>query len=144
MNAGAIKEFDRIRQTFNGNSDRNERSKIGQFLTPAKIAQFMASLFKQDRENVRILDAGAGTGVLLAAAIEHLISKKFHPRAIEVVAYENDNLALPYLSETLKRCETACRKMSVRFHGETREEDFIASGLALVQEGLFSPKDLLM
>ena len=96
-----IKEFDSIRQTFNGNSHRSERSKIGQFLTPAKITQFMASLFKQDCEDVRILDAGAGTGVLFAAAVEYLISRKFRPRTIKIVAYENDSLALPYLSETL-------------------------------------------
>ena len=138
MNVGIIKEFDSIRQTFNGNSHRSERSKIGQFLTPAKIAQFMASLFKQDREDVRILDAGAGTGVLFAAAVEHLTSRKFRPRTIEIVAYENDSLTLPYLSESLRRCENACKKMSIRFHGEIREEDFVVSGLALVEEGLFT------
>jgi adenine-specific DNA-methyltransferase len=141
MNPGAIKEFDRVRQTFNGSYSRIERSKIGQFLTPAKVAQFMASLFKQDCENVRILDAGAGTGVLLAAAIEQLFSKKSNPRTIEVVAYENENLALPYLSKTLYRCETACRKMSIRFHGEIREEDFVEAGITLLEDGLFIEQD---
>ncbi|HUT42902.1 MAG TPA: Eco57I restriction-modification methylase domain-containing protein, partial [Desulfobacterales bacterium] len=56
----------------------------------------------------------------------------------EVVAYENDSLALSYLSETLRRCETACDRAGIRFYGEIREEDFVASGLALVEKGLFT------
>ncbi len=76
MALGLINKLDLFRRSLNGNSCRIERSKIGQFLTPALIAQFMASLFKQKRENVRILDAGAGAGVLFAACVESLISKK--------------------------------------------------------------------
>jgi adenine-specific DNA-methyltransferase len=137
MKAGIIKEFDLIRKTFNGNSNRSERSRIGQFLTPAKTAQFMAGLFKKDFKDVRLLDAGAGTGVLFAAGVEHLISREPRPKIIEVVAYENDSLILPYLKETLSRCETACGEAGVQFHGEIREEDFVASGLSFVEEGLF-------
>ncbi len=138
MSVGIVKEFDNIRQTFNGNSHRNKRSKIGQFLTPVKIAQFMASLFKQNCENVRILDAGAGTGVLFAAVVDHFASKEPRPRTIEVVAYENDISTLSYLNEALRRCEAACRRMGIQFHGEIREEDFVTSGLALIEEGLFT------
>lgn len=141
MNVGITKELDHIRQTFNGHSQRSERSKIGQFLTPLKIAQFMASLFKQDYEDVRILDAGAGTGVLFAAAVEHFTLRKSHPRTIEVVAYEDDSLALSYLRETLRHCETACRRLGIQFYGEIREEDFLASGLALIEEGLFKEEN---
>jgi adenine-specific DNA-methyltransferase len=140
MSVGIIKEFDHIRKTFNGNSHRSERSKIGQFLTPVKIAQFMASLFKQDCENVRILDAGAGTGVLFAAAVENLTSRKSRPRTIEVIAYENNNAALPYLSEALRRCETACRRIGIQFYGEIREEDFVTSGSVLIEGGLFTER----
>jgi hypothetical protein len=38
--------LDHIRQSVNGSTDRTTRAGIGQFLTPAAIAQFMASLFE--------------------------------------------------------------------------------------------------
>jgi adenine-specific DNA-methyltransferase len=138
MSIGLIQEFDSIRHTFNGNSHRSNRSKIGQFLTPVKIAQFMANLFEKNCENVRILDAGAGTGVLFAAAVENLISRKLRPRKVEVLAYENDSLALPYLREALRHCEAACRKAGIKFYGDVREEDFVTSGLALIEEAQFT------
>ncbi len=138
MALGLINKLDLFRRSLNGNSCRIERSKIGQFLTPALIAQFMASLFKQKRENVRILDAGAGAGVLFAACVESLISCKQPPHSINVVAYENDERLIPYLQETMDLCETACEKEKITFNGEIRAKDFVESGVELINEGLFS------
>ncbi len=55
------------RKSLNGTTDRSERSKIGLFFTPALIAQYMASLFQHMGLEVRILDPGAGVGVLFAS-----------------------------------------------------------------------------
>jgi len=52
--------LDHIRQSFNGSTDRMARAGIGQFLTPAAIAQFMASMFEGGPGHVRLLDPGAG------------------------------------------------------------------------------------
>jgi hypothetical protein len=49
-----------IRQSVNGSTDRMVRASIGQFLNPAAIAQFMASLFEGGPGHVRLLDPGAG------------------------------------------------------------------------------------
>ena len=43
---------------------------LGQFFTPAKIAQFMAGLFSVPVSPVRLLDAGAGEGALTMAFID--------------------------------------------------------------------------
>lgn len=43
-----------------------QRSQLGQYMTSAAIARFMASLFHYP-EQARLLDAGAGTGSLTAA-----------------------------------------------------------------------------
>lgn len=75
--------MDVIRNSLNGSINRSERSKIGQFLTPARIARFMASLFEQKREHARILDPGAGAGVLFSAYVEAFISGKQRPRSID-------------------------------------------------------------
>ncbi len=133
-----ISQLDQIRQKLNGRHKRYERSRIGQFLTPAATAQFMASLFERDVQNVRILDAGAGSGMLFAAVVDALISRNRRPQSIEVVAYENDEAVLPYLEEALCRCEADCREANVGFSGKIRVEDFVKAGVALTQQGLFS------
>ena len=53
---------------------REERKKYGQFFTSNETAVFMASLFDipKNKSVLRILDTGAGTGVLSAALIERL------------------------------------------------------------------------
>ena len=130
--------LDAIRKAYNGSSCRSERSKIGQFLTPLNIAMFMASLFKQERKHVRILDAGAGAGALFAAYVETLVSKKHRPISIYVAAYENDQRILSYLKETMKRCESTCKSAGIPFHGEIREEDFITAAIAQSEEDLFN------
>lgn len=55
--------MDIVRKSLNGTTSRRERSKIGQFFTPAMIARNMASLFEQAGSEVRILDPGAGGGI---------------------------------------------------------------------------------
>jgi hypothetical protein len=45
-NMTTLNALDHIRNSFNGSTDRGARANIGQFLTPAAIAQFMASLFE--------------------------------------------------------------------------------------------------
>ena len=51
---------------------KTERKKIGQFFTSKETAMFMANLSNCHKENIRILDAGAGTGILSVALLEKL------------------------------------------------------------------------
>lgn len=129
--------LDFVRSSWNGSSCRRGRSAIGQFFTPAKIARFMASLFQQEREEVRILDAGAGAGALFAACVGELLSRRTRSLSISVVAYENDPDVLPYLRETMERCESACKGSEVSFRGEIRAQDFISSAIAQLEGSLF-------
>jgi len=140
MTVQLLNTLDHVHKSLNGSTCRRERSSIGQFLTPVTIARFMASLFERERENVRILDAGAGVGVLFAACVEALVSGRRHPFSIEAVAYENDRRVLPELDETMKRCETICKEVGIFFRGEVRAEDFVAAAIAQTEEGLFAIK----
>lgn len=132
-----ITGLDQIHDTIIQTSERSERSGKGQFLTPTAIAQFMAGLFEQNCQNVRILDAGAGAGVLFSSCIQALISGNNKPKTIEVVAYENDKKLKPYLNNSINHCRIACTKADIEFHGEIRVEDFIKSGISLSEENLF-------
>lgn len=138
MTEGLSSTLDAVRHTLNDRSCRDERSRIGQFFTPALIARFMASLFEGAKEHVRILDAGAGAGVLFAACIEQLVSVRPLPHSIEVVAFENDERILPHLKESFHRCESICGISGVSFRGETRAEDFINAAIAQTEGNLFT------
>ena len=87
---------------------------------------------------MRILDPGAGAGVLFAACVETLISQKNRPLSVEVVAFETDRMILPHLEETMRRCELLCKASDVSFQGSLRAEDFISSALAETEEPLFA------
>jgi len=138
MTAGLLNGLDHVRRSINGSSCRQKRSEIGQFLTPASIARFMASLLSYKGENIRILDPGAGAGVLFAACVDTLTSRDSHVRSIEVVAYENDSAILSVLPETMQCCEESCQQAGIVFRGEIRPTDFVIDGLERTQGGLFS------
>jgi len=130
--------LDHIRKSFNGEISRADRFDIGQFLTPSAIARFMSSMFKSGPQEVRILDPGAGTGVLFATAVETLLSQENRPLSIKVVAYETDSTILPYLEETLKRCHSLCISNGIEFHGIIKREDFVSAAIEETRESLFA------
>ena len=138
MPVESLSLLDHVRKSFNSNTSRTERSQIGQFLTPAAIAHFMSSMFETEGQEVRILDPGAGAGVLFATCVETLVERKTRPLSIEVVVYETDKGILPYLEETMKRCESLCKSAGVAFQGIVKFEDFVLSAITETEESLFS------
>ena len=54
---------------------KQERKKYGQFFTSAETARYMAQMFDipESKDELSILDAGAGSGILTCALIERLI-----------------------------------------------------------------------
>ena len=78
-----------------------ERAARGQFFTPSDSARFMASLFSQRPNSLRILDAGAGLGVLSVALVAAACEWQEPPTLIHLTAYENDSFFVPHLNRTL-------------------------------------------
>lgn len=87
-----------------------KRKEYGQFFTTLDSANFMASLFsfKPNREMLRILDAGAGSGILCTSLVERLRSCGFKG-GIELTCYENDPSILPLLKDALALLESNCQ-----------------------------------
>ncbi len=129
--------LERARKTLNGTASRKARSAIGQFFTPAPIACFMASLFEKTCDDVRILDAGAGMGILFAALVRNLCSRVKKPKSIEIVAYESDKKLVPHLEKAVNLCREACLEAGIRYDGIIVCEDFISGAVAELDEGLF-------
>ena len=67
---------------------RQRQGELGQFLTPAPVAVFMASLFGPLPQVVRLLDAGAGAGALTKHFVTRLCQKKDGVSAVEATLYE--------------------------------------------------------
>ena len=79
---------------------KDRRKKYGQFFTSIETAMFMSSLFNiPDKKHIKILDPGAGSGILSAALIETLQNQNVNE--IELVCYENDTNILPLLRSNL-------------------------------------------
>jgi adenine-specific DNA-methyltransferase len=64
--------LDSIRLHVNTKLDPKNKSKLGQFMTPTVIADYMASLFDKGTNKVKLLDCGAGIGSLSISAIKAL------------------------------------------------------------------------
>ena len=76
-------------------TDEHKRT-LGQFFTPLKIALFMSSYCKAEKEKIKILDPGCGIGILSISLIETLITNSPSIKIIELVAFETDFRILPY------------------------------------------------
>jgi adenine-specific DNA-methyltransferase len=120
------------------------RSNLGQYFTPLNIADLMASMAPQTSDSIKILDPGAGTGILSAALVNKLLSNTILPASISITAYEVDHYLHPYLESTLNLCGRECAAKGIGFSYSILDEDFIEAGTRLVtnqkQISFFEPK----
>lgn len=81
---------------------KRERKKYGQFFTSKETALFMASLFQipEDKNTIKVLDAGAGSGILSCALMEKL-QENHNVKRVELTCYENDENILEILRKNL-------------------------------------------
>ncbi|MBM3882466.1 MAG: SAM-dependent methyltransferase [Verrucomicrobia bacterium] len=118
-------------------SAAGRKHELGQFLTPESIGAFMASLFEAHPAEIRLLDAGAGDGALIAAFVRQSCGGRRRPKRIAVTAYELDEAIVLALERTLHACERECRQSGIEFSAELRNEDFIEAAVSLVRRDLF-------
>ena len=107
--------------------DPKKRSALGQYMTPAPIGRFMASLFNDLTGDLGILDPGAGVGSLTAALVERLCDAVTRPHSAELVAYEIEPLLVEYLQNTLAESQVQCQSAHIKSECTIREDDFILS-----------------
>ena len=109
----------------------------GQFFTPKQVSVFMAKLFNINRDNITLLDPGAGTGLLSAAFCEKLLSKK-KPVALIIDAFENDPEIIPLLKMALQECKKDLEVKGSHVEFNILAKDFIlTNAIYLTGPGLF-------
>ncbi len=102
----AIQLFDHatpVRREIATQVTRKRKSELGQFMTPATVARFMASLFPASTmQTCRLLDAGAGLGALSSAFLDRWGSAGgLDFQGVEIAAYEIDKNLRPHLEARL-------------------------------------------
>jgi len=119
---------------------RKRQGELGQFLTPLPIADFMASLFAQLPNVVRILDAGAGTGSLTSAFVSRLCKENEGVSAVEATLFEIDPLIQNALAEAMNDCQRVCAEAGIHFTFTIHAADFIQEMSARLADNLFGTK----
>jgi adenine-specific DNA-methyltransferase len=107
---------------------------LGQFFTPAAIAEFMAGLFAPGTEDAcRLLDAGAGSGSLSDAFLRRWLAGGLVCQWVSVDAFDIDETLHPKLAETLRKY-AQYPGVSVNI----RSEDFVDAAADWLSGSLFA------
>lgn len=115
----------RIEMSLNGEA-MTRRKSLGQYFTPIEVAQQMLQPIDSLPEKVRVLDPGAGAGILSAAVFTHILSSNHKStREIEFVAYEVDVNVAPYLRKTLDMCASLSARQGINFKYTMHIVDFV-------------------
>lgn len=110
------------RETIHAHTERQHKSSLGQFMTPATVARFMADRFAPAKGTIRLLDPGAGLGALTCAFLDHQVQRK---AKVSATAYEIDAKLQGTLAETLAGY--------THVQSSVLKQDFLADAARLIQ-----------
>jgi adenine-specific DNA-methyltransferase len=132
----------RVAQQYADVTGKQHRKNHGQYFTPPAVARWMGSLCSPRSHIVRLLDPGAGAGILACAAVEHLASLgPESPAKMVIEAYETDDGIVAVLTGVLTHLRDimAAREISLEF--VVRQEDFVLANAGALEGrlSLFEP-----
>ena len=104
---------------------KDERKSLGQFFTSKDTARFMAGLFSVPQKDfIRVLDPGAGSGILSAAVIE-VIDKRYPiVKEVELTCYETNNDVISLLEANFSYIQHSSR---IKLTTKIIKENYILS-----------------
>ncbi len=119
--------------------DPERRADLGQFFTPASVARFMAAMLRVPKppQELRLLDAGGGSGMLTAAVAATLCTRprSTRPEALNATVWEIDERLVSDLARTFEHCRGVCDAAGIRFTGTLHQENFVLEAARLVNNG---------
>ncbi|MCC3427364.1 MAG: Eco57I restriction-modification methylase domain-containing protein [Microcoleus sp. PH2017_01_SCD_O_A] len=128
-----------LQSAFLRSKSLESRKILGQFFTGFVVSDYMASLIvKPKSKTIRILDAGAGTGILAASTAFYCLSMGC--KAVHAVLYELDSEAVASLKQTLNIVQCLFCEQLGTFTYEICCEDFIIARPD--KEKTFQPFDI--
>lgn len=133
-----IEHTDKVRRDATAELDQERRSELGQFLTPSDTARLMASMFKRLPASINLLEAGAGTGSLIAAFTKWFCRQNSKPQNLNITAYEIESVLIPHLKNTIDQCHAECQKSGISFGAIIEKHDFIDSASSILENNLYA------
>ena len=125
--------------------DRRETARrgLGQVFTPAPLGRFMASMFLNLSDDLKVLDPGAGVGSLTAALCERLFAMTSKPISLHIDCFEIEQAFVPQLNSLLTACVSKAQQAGIVATSQLRHRDFILAAAnqlerTLVEGGGFS------
>lgn len=111
---------------YQKNTKKVDRKKKGQFFTPLNISKYMASMSSNRNKYIRILDCGAGTGILGLALVEELLKDSLVEK-IEIDFYENDNDVISVLNRDIEAMSKLVKESDKVVKFNVLDKNFILS-----------------
>lgn len=108
----------------NEGADTEHKKNQGQYFTSLTTVKFMSSYYSPRKRHIRILDPGAGNGILGAAVAKHLVSHHLCSE-ITITFVENDKLIISLLKSTIKALRKFCDEEQVDCHIKLIKDNFI-------------------
>ena len=99
---------------YKDTTQKEIRKKKGQFFTPAEVSMRMAAVENKYPKNqlIRVLDPGAGNGILSFAVIDKLLRSGY--KRLDITLIETDKEILPVLEYTITKIRQICES----YHAE--------------------------
>lgn len=110
------------------------RRELGQYFTPVPVARFMARLARPGRRVRRILDPGAGSGVLACALLEELPDGA---GPVHVDAFEVDHGLARVCADSLSRAQAWLLGRGIEMTFKVHQTDFVRANAACLSTSLF-------
>jgi adenine-specific DNA-methyltransferase len=111
--------------SYSNSVSKITRKKIGQFFTPPLVAKYMANVVAgYEKVSIRILDPGAGTGMLSGAVCQEIINNEFIV-TVHIDLFEMDENIIPSLQRNLILIQNDMEKSNKVLTYNIIQENFI-------------------
>jgi adenine-specific DNA-methyltransferase len=128
---------DRVGQWYMALISTEHKKNLGQFLTPVEVAKFMARFSNPaNRPSLRILDPGAGAGVLSCALCEVLEEQRPGLQEIILEAYEIDRQLAIYLEGSLAYAKEQLQTYGISLKYSVNTIDFVMTHALTLNDSL--------
>ena len=109
-----LRTIEMYTKEYKDTTKKEIRKKKGQFFTPAEVSMRMAAVENKYPKNqlIRVLDPGAGNGILSFAVIDKLLRSGY--KRLDITLIETDKEILPVLEYTITKIRQICES----YHAE--------------------------
>ena len=119
---------------------------LGQYFTPKTVAGLIAENFSESKTTtLKILDPGAGSGILSCMLCENIAGWKRKPNHIELIAYEIDKSLIPILKKSFGYLKSWLNHKNISLSFSIYDSDFVLENADILnkslQQSLFDKKD---